>query len=208
MWGEGPAAGSWAKAVTAVQDSIAPAFDLDCSPIPLPRTPARNWEVLAFEIQQQERTLWCWAAVAASVARYYEPSSTFTQCIIASAELRKDCVCSGQIPDPDPCNVYGYLASSLFRVGHFAKWIALRPATSDQIHAEIGNGRPLCARVVWDGGGAHLVVIAGYADMDRETIGGLAIADPWWGLSDIDFDDFPNGYVNCGSCTDNYYTKR
>lgn len=192
----------------AGQQSSASAFDHACSPIPPPSVLAQNWEVLAFEIQLQERTFWCWAAVAASVAYYYDSSSAFTQCSIASGELRTDCACSGKIPDPDPCNVYGYLMSSLFRVGHFAKWIARRPATSSQIHAEIGGGRPLCARIVWDGGGAHLVVIAGYADKDSENVGGLAVADPWWGLSDIDFDDFPNGYVNCGSCTDNYYTKR
>jgi hypothetical protein len=191
--------------MTPAYESGASAFDLDCSAIPLPATPAQNWDVLAFAIQHQERTNWCWAAVAASVSRFYNPSSAFTQCSIASGELRRDCVCSGDIPDPDPCNVYGYLMSSLFRVGHFAKWIARRPATFVQIRCEIESTRPMCARIVWDGRGAHLVAISGYTD---EGGGGLAIADPWWGLSDIDFEDFPNGYINCGSCTDNYYTTR
>jgi hypothetical protein len=188
------------------------AFELDCIPIDLPN-PQQNWHVLDFESQQQERTMWRWAAVAASVARYYDPHSKFTQCRVASDELGQDCSCSDGKPDPDPCNVYGYLMSSLFRVGHFEKWVALRPAAAGEIKCEIVKRRPLCARIVWNGGGAHLVVISGYADRNvagtvEPSISGVAIADPWWGLSDIDFDDFPTGYVNCGRCTDNYYTAR
>ena len=189
------------------------AFAFDSTPIELSADVQENWYVLDFEIQQQERTKWCWAAVAASVARYYDPLSEFTQCSVASGELMQNCCCSDPKPDPDPCNVYGYLMSSLFRVGHFKKWVAQRPANADEIIGEIGPQRPLCARIVWNGGGAHLVVIAGYAARNapmagESPISGLAIADPWWGLSDINFEDFPSGYANCGRCTDNYYTKR
>ena len=186
------------------------AAEFACTPIDLPANPQQSWHVLDFEIQQQERTNWCWAAVAASVARYYDPHSKFTQCSVASGELGHDCSTGGK---PDPCNVYGYLMSSLFRVGHFEKWVAQRPATTGEIEGEIGQGRPLCARIVWNGGGAHLVAISGYAGQNvaatgESSISGVAIADPWWGLSDIDFDDFPTGYIRCGRCTDNYYTAR
>jgi len=58
------------------------AFAFDSTPIELPADLQESWHVLDFEIQQQERTKWCWAAVAASVARYYDPLSTFTQCSI------------------------------------------------------------------------------------------------------------------------------
>jgi hypothetical protein len=188
----------------------ASAVDSDCVPIDLPVL-HQDWSVLDFENQQQERTMWCWAAVAVGVAHYYDPHTMFTQCSIASAELRQDCSCDGPKPNPDPCNVYGYLMSSLFRIGHFAKWIALRPASASEIIGEIDAERPLCARIVWNGGGAHLAVISGYAnanaaDSKVRSISGVAIADPWWGLSDIDFEDFPALYANCGRCTDNYYT--
>lgn len=186
------------------------ALDLGCAPIELPNL-QQNWHVLDFENLQQERTMWCWAAVAANVARYYDPQTKFTQCSVASGELMQDCSCNGATPDPDPCNVYGYLMSSLFRVGHFAKWVALRPAAADEIKGEITQMRPLCARILWNGGGAHLVVISGYAESniagsEVPSVSGVAIADPWWGQSDIDFEDFPALYVNCGRCTDNYYT--
>ena len=195
--------------MTAGGENSALRDTLDCGPIRLPTIPAPVWKLLVFENALQERTNWCWAAVAFNVARYYDPSTAFTQCSIASGELRQDCGCD-KTTDPDPYNVYGYLMSSLFRVGHFEKWLT-RPATADEVHDEIDDDRPLCVRIVWNGGGAHFVVIAGYADKDSTTdgkrdIGGVAIADPWWGLSDIDFEDFPTGYINCGRCTDHYET--
>ena len=196
--------------MTARGDSGAAAGGLDCGPITLSAVPAPVWKLLNFKNALQERTNWCWAAVAFNVASYYDPSTAFTQCSIASGELRQDCGCCDDATDPDPCNVYGYLMSSLFRVGHFEKWLT-RPATADEVHDEIDDDRPLCVRIVWNGGGAHFVVIAGYADKGstadgKRDIGGVAIADPWWGLSDIDFEDFPTGYINCGRCTDHYET--
>ena len=187
-------------------------FEPGCVPIfDAPPTIESNWYLLDFNIQQQQKTNWCWAAVAASVALFYRSSSAVTQCSIANGQLRRHDCCESNGDADDPCNVYGYLMSSLFRVGHFEKWTARQPASSDQIHEEINQRRPLCARIVWVGGGAHLVTIKGYADKpvehDKLTVDGLAIADPWWGLSDIDAEDFPRRYSNCGTCTDNYYTK-
>ncbi|HEX7924032.1 MAG TPA: papain-like cysteine protease family protein [Bradyrhizobium sp.] len=181
-----------------------------CIPIELPPLRRSRWRLLDFKNEHQEKTNWCWAAVAASVAHFYRPSSRVTQCDIANGQLgRSDCCVGGK----DACNVYGYLMSSLFRVGHFRKWTARRSASLRETQEEIGGRRPLCVRIVWNGGGAHLVTIKGYSD--EPAVGGpaqndygLAIADPWWGLSDIDAEQFPRGYVNCGTWTDTYYTKR
>jgi len=193
--------------MTLIADQDAFSVTSTCVPIELPPLTKSAWRLLDFHIQYQRKTNWCWAAVAASVAHFYQSSSNITQCNIANGQLgRNDCC---DCNDREKCNVYGYLMSSLFRVGHFDKWTARRPATATQTREEIDGARPLCARIVWDGGGAHLVTIKGYAG--KPTSGeddcGLAIADPWWGLSDIDIEDFPRGYINCGTWTDSYYTK-
>lgn len=181
---------------------------MDCIPINLTSVAKSKWNALEFDIQQQEKSKWCWAAIAVSVARFYNRSSKVTQCDVANAELRRDDCCSGA---KDICDEYGYLASSLNRYGHLEKWAVLQPPTPAEIRGEIANNHPLCARVAWFEGGAHFVVIAGYAEVLRPDgtyqIGGLAIADPWWGVSDMDFGDFPNAYAKCGRCTDSYYTK-
>jgi len=48
----------------------------------------KAWHLLDFSMQQQDQTNWCWAAVAASVVRYYHADTQWTQCRIAEGELR------------------------------------------------------------------------------------------------------------------------
>src|SRR5947207_15958187 len=46
--------------------------------------PLKGWHRLDVNMQHQQHTEWCWAAVGASVSLYYKPSSTWTQCSIAT----------------------------------------------------------------------------------------------------------------------------
>ena len=65
----------------------------------------------------QVQTNWCWAAVATSVDAYYRhgTGAPMPMCEVANSELgRTDCCTTGAA---GPCNVYGTLASALFRVG-------------------------------------------------------------------------------------------
>jgi hypothetical protein len=191
-------------------------LDLPCEPIKLASIHQSNWKVLNFNIQYQEKTNWCWAALAVSVANFYDCSAKYTQCEIANGELdRTDCC---KTSPEDPCNVLGYLMSSLYRVNHFETWHVRRPEKSKrltrqvrrkieaEIKGEINHGRPLCARIIWVGGGAHFVAVYGYAaDPEFDAV---AIADPWWGLSDVDWDDFPIRYRIGAVYTDSYHTSK
>jgi hypothetical protein len=185
-------------------------FDPQCCPIELPSTQGSEWHALRFHMQQQEKSNWCWAAVAASIARFFRPADTVTQCSIANGELRRSDCCGNCEGADDPCNVPGYVMSSLYRVGHFKKWLAHQPPGQQQIAQEVDGSRPLCARVVWQGGGSHYLTIVGYAkpaDTSPDCMTGVAVADPWFGLCDIDYADFPKRYAIGGICTDSYYTR-
>ncbi|MET4455462.1 papain-like cysteine protease family protein [Bradyrhizobium sp. RT3b] len=187
----------------------------NCESVKLTSVHASTWKALDFHLEYQEKTNWCWAALALSVAKTYDPSTPYSQCEIANGELdRVDCCNQGK---DDPCNVFGYLMSSLNRVDHFEKWNIRRPKKSKrlahqvrheiraEIRSEIDNGRPICARIVWKGGGAHFISIYGYAaDTEFDAV---AIADPWWGLSDIDWIDFPAHYRFGAVYTDSYHTR-
>jgi hypothetical protein len=72
---------------------------------------------LKLTMQLQHQSNWCWAAVSTSVAHFYDPSSSWTQCEVANAQLgRTDCCgTSGS----GACNVYGYLDKGLQEIGHF-----------------------------------------------------------------------------------------
>ncbi len=163
----------------------------------------KAWHLLDFSMQQQDQTNWCWAAVAASVVRYYHADTQWTQCRIAEGELQRADCCDGE--DGGLCNVYGFLPSALYRVGCLKVWDIGKRALLEQLCAEIDEQRPLCARVQWQGGGAHFVAIVGYLE-DGDLI---AVEDPFWGPSDIAYNTFCTHYTTQqGSWTDAYYTSQ
>jgi hypothetical protein len=158
-----------------------------------------RWYRLDFWMQHQQQTNWCWAAVATSVSHFFNPASTWTQCAVANGELnRNDCCGSGA---SGPCNVYGFLGSSLTRVGHHDHTTS-GTATFAQVQAEVDGGRPLCARTAWSGGGAHFLAIIGYRSLGQM----LAVDDPWYGKSDVSYTTFLTSYQGSGSWTHSYYT--
>ena len=159
-----------------------------------------RWHRLDFAMQHQQQTNWCWAAVATSVALFYDPASTWTQCGVANGELsRNDCCGAGA---NGPCNVYGFLDSSLTRVGHLDHMTG-SSSTFAQVQTEINGGRPLCARTAWAGGGAHFLAIIGYRIRNNM----LAVDDPWYGKSDVTYATFNSSYQGSGSWTHSYFTR-
>jgi hypothetical protein len=174
---------------------------LDAKPVAsLP--PGLPWHRLGFQMQHQQQGNWCWAAVAASVSRFYNTASTWTQCLVANSELgRNDCCGAG---GPGACNRYGYLDVALTQVGNFDHMI-WSSATFASASGEIDGGRPLGLRVAWSGGGAHFLAIIGYLD-DGE--GYLAVDDPIYGKSDVSYATLKSNYQQTGSWTHSYYTKR
>ncbi|MBI3515605.1 MAG: hypothetical protein HY060_16335 [Proteobacteria bacterium] len=159
------------------------------------------WQHLDFPLQHQQLINWCWAAIATSVAHYYQPHAPWTQCKVANAELgRRDC-CS--VAGHRRCNVIGHLVQSLRIVHHLAQHRRAK-STFRQTERELFAGRPLAARVAWDGGGAHYVTIVGYQPERRM----LAIDDPYYGRSHVPYGMFCRSYRDHGVWTDSYCTKR
>lgn len=159
-----------------------------------------QWHRLDFAMQHQQQTNWCWAAVSTSVALFYDAASTWTQCAVANGELgRSDCCGTGA---SGPCNVYGFLGSSLTRVGHLDHQSGASATLAD-VQAEVDAGRPLCVRTAWSGGGAHFLAIIGYRMLDDM----LAVDDPWYGASDVDYTTFSSSYQGSGSWTHSYFTR-
>jgi hypothetical protein len=158
------------------------------------------WQRLAFQMEPQEQSNWCWAAVATSVAHAYDNSSTWTQCEVANGELgRSDCCAGGA---GTACNVYGTLDTSLSRVGHLDH-VDSSAASWQMIHDQIAGGCPLGIRVAWAGGGAHFLVAYGWLQNDF-----VAVDDPIYGKSDIAYDALTTSYQGSGTWTNSYYTRR
>ena len=156
----------------------------------------QNW-ALMFNMQMQEQVNWCWAGCAAGTSHFYDPNSTWSQCLIANADLGVPNCCT----DPASCDVYGYLWQSLTTVGHFDREIA---GTTPQatITSETLASRPVGVRIAWKGGGAHFIFVAGGG-----AGGMVTIEDPWYGYSYIPYATLVSGYQSIGSWTDTYFTN-
>jgi hypothetical protein len=70
----------------------------------------------------------------------------------------------------------------------------------DEIQTEIGAARPVCARIGWDNGGGHFVVI----DEATELTSGtqlVHVLDPLFANSTILYEDFVSEYLGDGQWT-------
>jgi Papain-like cysteine protease AvrRpt2 len=160
-----------------------------------------KWRRLAFTMQPQQQTQWCWSAVSTSVSLSYDPSSTWTQCTVVNAELGETTCCANG--GSAACNKPWYLDLALHRVGNLASWASGARPFAD-VQTEINNGRPLGARIGWSGGGGHFVVLEGYFPGATQQ---LAVDDPWYGASDLSYASLSASYQGTGSWTHSYFTQ-
>jgi hypothetical protein len=160
-----------------------------------------EWNRLNFAMQAQQQTQWCWAAVSVSIAAYYDPGTSWTQCQMAGAELNQATCCENG--SSSECNQPWYLDKALERAGALASMNAPPSSGVGEEPDEIQAGRPVCVRIGWSGGGGHFVVIEGY----RYDLEQVAIDDPWHGASDVPVNTFRTAYQGSGSWTHTYRTK-
>jgi Papain-like cysteine protease AvrRpt2 len=152
---------------------------------------------------QPPYTLWCWAAVAMSISRYYDPTSAVTQCSIANAMLpiangttgTVDC-CSGDV-EHSPCNRRFVLSAPLAFVGHYVDHGGPDPVG---VRDEISNLRPAGVHIGWPDGTGHFAVIYGYSGNQ------FYVADPKWGKFLISEAELFGWYQLDGMWTHTYYT--
>jgi hypothetical protein len=157
---------------------------------------------LAFTMQMQTQSNWCWAATSTSVSHFYWFWSTWTQCRVANGELAHSDCCDS--PVPSACNVPWYLDKALTRTHNFVSIIG-QQASFQQVREEIDAGRPVGARIGWNGGGGHFMVIYGYSRFLGMEY--FDIDDPIYGKSHLAVSDFANNYQGSGTWTHTYFTK-
>jgi hypothetical protein len=164
-------------------------------------------QTLNFVMEPQMQTEWCWTAVAVSVDRFYQPTSTIQQCQIANGELGRDDCCGGGVFTG--CNIPHTLHTALSQVGHLSGPVEDEPTLFPQVTSEMVNARPLGCRIGWFGGGGHFVVIHG-ASTDISSGPAkqwVAVADPLFGPADYLIDDFTSAYRQEGEWTHSYFTQ-
>lgn len=170
-------------------------------PISMVAVVVNLWKRINFVMQHQEQTNWCWAATAVSVSAFFNPATPWTQCKLVNAEFnRTDCCTYGSSSN---CNKPWYLDRALIRTGNYVSGPTPGAGTMTDVKNEISNNRPLCVRIGWSGGGGHAVALDGYS----ESLGMVAVDDPWYGSSDVSLSVFQTSYQGAGSWTHSYRVK-
>jgi hypothetical protein len=182
----------WAEPLDVVTDIVV--VDEETSPQP----PELRWRRLAFAMQTQQQTNWCWCAVTVSVANFY--GDALTQCGFANTALsRNDCCGMG---GPGACNVTNEIVAPLNTAGHLGSWQASAP-TFNQIRSEIDGGRPVSTHISWSGGGGHFVAVTGYLEGSSEFV---AVQDPLGSSSDVRLSSFIASYQGVGTVDEAEFT--
>ena len=184
----------WPTPLNIVTDIVL----VDGAPVSVQHPPL-NWVRLAFAMQNQQQSNWCWCATTVSVANFY--GDALMQCAFANTHLsRMDCCGAGAA---GPCNVTSDLVTPLRRVGHLASWRTGAPSFND-IRTEIDAGRPLTIRIQWAGGGGHFAAAVGYLVGSTTWV---AVDDPAFGPSDILLNTLTTAYQTTGSVDETHFTQ-
>ena len=156
---------------------------------------------LAFTMQHQKQTNWCWAAVSTSVSLFYNANSGWTQCSVANSSLGQSTCCSS--PSSSFCNKPWYLNEALTTTSNLNSYTSGAQVMST-IQAQINAGKPIGCRIQWRPSGGHFVLINGY-NVQASTVD---IRDPWYGNSNgLSLNTFTNNYKGSGYWNYTYYTQ-
>ena len=154
---------------------------------------------VAFEVQKQLESEWCWAAVSTSVNHFYKPSSTITQCQVVNHQLNRSDCCSS--PGSTSCNQSGYLDQALQYVGNFAS--DKGQGSFQDVFNAVAAGTPPCIRIGWSGGGGHFIGVNACEAPDF-----VAVTDPIYGDSIVTYETLTTGkYEGSGNWTNTFFTK-
>jgi hypothetical protein len=158
---------------------------------------------MPFQVETQEESNWCWAAVTSAVDRYYHPNSFLTQCEVV-AETPTDV---GACLDPDAHNNAGVLEEALKNIG--MEQFVNGDIKFSTLQTEIDAGRPVCVAIDWEGGGTHFVVLCGYQQWTdgKSFLETVDVADPFYPDSTCILTDFAESYHGRGEWVQTYLMR-
>jgi hypothetical protein len=153
-------------------------------------------------IQDQILGNWCWAAIASMLGRYYGTSDA-SQAEIAAQLLGIDCSrLDSDIGLRRSADAEMRLDAALKIARCFGHWSAGKPLF-DRIRFEINLGRPFAARIGWNAGAAHYVLVHGYRNEGKRII----VVDPMHGPGEFVLSDFPATYRQGGAWTETFWSN-
>jgi hypothetical protein len=169
--------------------------------------------LMGVDLQMQQQTNWCWAAVGTSTTLFFDPKNLLTQCSLAGGFLKQTpgFCCSEANAGGPVCNQFSFLSQVLTSIDSLASF-AQTTLPLQSIRAQINNAVPMAARIGWSGGGGHFVMITGVGPDDPrgDNFTFVEIEDPsqsYYGSHFVPYATLIQGYRGSGTWTHYYLLK-
>jgi hypothetical protein len=153
-----------------------------------------------FVVEPQQQPEWCWAAVAVSVEKYFNPASPLRQCDVATSVVGGD-----PCREPVPADKPEALDVALRKINRLKKSVS-RPLSFNELRQEIDANRPLCAGIRWRSGGGHFVILSEY-EIAPSGARHVHVEDPLNPSGTLNFDEFTNFYYGDGEWVESYLVQ-
>jgi hypothetical protein len=165
--------------------------------------------IMSFSMQAQLQDDWCWAAVASSVAGFFDDGKiSWPQCMLVNELLKQTTCCTDGASIA--CNQPWYLSQALEKTRNIVCHHAgAQPIES--IREQISAANPIGVLINWTGGGSHFVAVTGVGPDEPSGAGKTMIAVensmPNYGFSYIAYESFPVAYGSSGVWAHSYCTQ-
>lgn len=176
-----------------------------------PRPPEASYPkkvITPLQIQQQEMSNWCWAAVASSISFHFDPLSCWTQVEIVANAFRYD---PHSLPD-ESWNRAGDIGQAL-SLARCLDYRADRQIDFTDILTELNYDRPLCLEIHWGDGTGHAIIIVG-CWLDANCNAYYRVADPFYNDDEEDLPPFRDlnrkrleNYLHTGKWRKTYFVR-
>ncbi len=175
----------------------------------------RSAAIMRFDVQRQQQSNWCWAAVTTSLLNFFNEENSLAQCQVVQQCLSllsdfdsaaTDCV---QHSRSKACNRTFKLPDALDEMDLlFAR--CNYALTLDEVRQQIHAGVPVGVRIGWRGGGGHFVLItAVFDEPEGEVQSWLRVADPLdQAASYITWQTLRDRYKGSGRWTHSYIFQK
>jgi hypothetical protein len=173
----------------------------------------RSASLMGVDLQMQQQSNWCWAAVGTSTTLFFDRKNPLTQCSLAGSFLKQIpgfCCNDGNAAGP-LCNQTVFLSAVLTSTSTLVSFTeGTLPLQS--IRAQINNAVPIAARIGWSGGGGHFVMVTGIGPDDPrgDNFTLVEIEDPSqsdYGSHFVPYATLVSGYRGAGTWTYYYLLK-
>jgi hypothetical protein len=130
---------------------------------------------MAFPMETQAESYWCWNAVAVSIEHYFDASSPLTQDDFAVQAL--------DVPLQAADKPY-YLQDALADLDLLSEYLPDTYLTFEEIQQQLDAGLPVGVHITWNEGGSHYVAIVGYwVSPGNKPV--VYVSDPMLGDSNV-----------------------